>query len=89
MLKSTLFAALLGLAVIAPAYAQDLELKCDEETMTGLDTDIGNMTDKEKQTLAMNDMKMAREAFAAQKMEDCLKFMGSAHQGARGGGASG
>ncbi|MBC8037966.1 MAG: hypothetical protein H7X89_12200 [Rhizobiales bacterium] len=90
MLKSTLLAATLGLALMAPAYAEDaLEMKCDDASMTGLDTEIGAMTDKEKQTMAMNDMKMARDSMAANKMEDCVKFMGSAQQGARGGGSGG
>jgi|GEM_PF-1937760 len=90
MLKSTMFAAMLGIAMMAPAYAQDaLEMKCDEDSMKGLDTEIGKMTDKEKQTMAMNDMKMAREAMASNKMEDCTKFMGAAHQGSGGGQGGG
>ncbi len=85
MLKSTLIAAAFGLAMFAPAYADhDPTGKCDEETMTRYQTDIDAMTDAEKKATSIKELENARAAMAANKMDECMTFMHSAHQGARG-----
>jgi len=90
MLKYTLLAGAFGLAMFAPAYADhDPTGKCDEATMTRYQTDIDAMTDAEKKATSVKELEMAREAMAANKLDECMKFMHNAHQGARGGGDGG
>jgi hypothetical protein len=76
MLKTTLAAALFGLAFIAPAYADDM--KCDEAAMTKMQADMDAMTDpamKDKKEMAMKEMEMAMASMKDGKMDDCMMHM--------------
>jgi hypothetical protein len=70
MIKSALLAAVLGLALVAPAYAQS-DFKCDEASMTKKKVDIDAMTDKEKQTTSVKEWEMAMEEMKGNKLSEC------------------
>ena len=72
MIKSALLAAVLGLAFVAPAYAQS-DFVCDEANMTKVKTDIDAMTDKEKQTTSVQEWELALAEMKGSKLEDCQK----------------
>jgi hypothetical protein len=76
MLKSTIAAALFGLAFIAPAYADDM--KCDEASMTKMQADMDAMTDpamKDKKEMAMKEMEMAMASMKDGKADECMMHM--------------
>jgi hypothetical protein len=76
MLKTTLAAAFLGLAFMAPAFAQDM--KCDEATMTKMQADMAAMTDpamKDKVAAASKEMEMAMAAMKDNKADECMTHM--------------
>jgi uncharacterized protein YmfQ (DUF2313 family) len=72
MIKSALLAAVLGLAFVAPAYAQS-DFVCDEASMTKVKTDIDAMTDKEKQTTSVQEWEQALAEMKGSKLDDCQK----------------
>ena len=82
MLKSTLVAALFGLAFIAPAFADDM--KCDDASMMKMQADMDAMTDpamKDAKEMAMKEMDMAKMAMKDNKMDDCMMHMENAMKG--------
>ena len=78
MLKSTLLAAVFGLALIVPASAENA--KCDEATMTSMMTEIEALTDAAKKDTAMKEMEMAKTAMAANDMDGCGGHLDAAHK---------
>ena len=77
MMKSLFAAAILGLALAAPAYADDM-MKCDDASMMKMDGMIKADTDpnmKKDVDMAMKDMEMAKTAMKDGKMDDCMKNM--------------
>ncbi len=81
MFKFTLAAALLGTVLSGAAIAQDATMKCDEASMTKLETDTNAMTDAAKKEMAMKEMAMAKEAMAAKDMKKCTTHMNNAMLG--------
>ena len=83
MIKTTLAAALLALAFsAAPSFADDMmKAACDATTMQALGTTMGKVTDPKMMDAvkaAGDQMKMAMESMAANKMDDCTKHVGMA-----------
>jgi hypothetical protein len=77
MLKTTLAAAFLSLAFIAPAYAAD-EMKCDDASMAKMKADMDAMTDpamKDKKDAAMKEMEMAMASMKDGKADECMTHM--------------
>ena len=73
MMKTLFATALLGLALAAPAYADEMA-KCDDATMMKIKTDVGMMKDpamKPHMEMAMKEMDMAAMAMKDHKMDDC------------------
>jgi hypothetical protein len=82
MLKSTLAAALFGLAFIAPAFAADM--KCDDATMKDMQAKMDAVTDaamKDAKDKATKEMEMAMAAMKDNKMDDCVTHMQNAMKG--------
>ena len=72
MLKSTLLAAVFGLALIVPASAAGSEgPKCDEATMTAMMTEVEGLTEAGKKDAAMKEMQMAKDMMTAKDMDGC------------------
>jgi hypothetical protein len=69
MLKSTLLATVFGLALIVPASAENS--KCDEATLTSMQTEIDALTDAGKKEAAMKEMQSARDMMAANDLAGC------------------
>ena len=69
MLKSTLLAAVFGLALIVPASAENA--KCDEATMTAMTAEVEALTDAGKKDAAMKEMRMAKDMMTASDMDGC------------------
>jgi hypothetical protein len=78
MLKSTLLAAVFGLALIVPASAENA--KCDEATMTAMQAEIDALTDAGKKEAAMKEMKTAKDMMAANDMDGCGTHLDAAHK---------
>jgi hypothetical protein len=81
MIKSTCLVAAFAIAIIQPAFAQDTMMKCDDDSMMKMQTEMNAMTDpamKEQKEMAMKEMDMAKEAMKAKKMDDCKMHMESA-----------
>lgn len=78
MLKSIyLTAALLAVGVASPALAAD-KMECDEASMSMMDTDMMKMKDGEDKTMAMSEMKMAKDMMMKKDMDGCMEHMGKA-----------
>ena len=77
MMKSLFAATLLGFALTAPAYADEM-MKCDDATMMKMQTEMDAMTDMAKKDMAMKEMEMAKMAMKDGKMDDCSMHMGEA-----------
>jgi hypothetical protein len=71
MMKLVFGTAFAGLLLAGPAYAAD-EMKCDEATMTKMQTDMDAMTDPAKKEMAMKSMEMAKTAMKDNKMDECM-----------------
>ena len=71
-------AAVLALALSAPAFAQDAMMKCDDAMMMKMQTEMDAMTDADKKKMAMEHMDMAKTAMKDNKMDDCTMHMGNA-----------
>jgi hypothetical protein len=69
MLKSTLITAAFGLAMLAPAYAENS--KCDEATMAAMMAEVEALTDAGKKEAAMKEMEAAKAKMAANDMDGC------------------
>jgi|GEM_PF-1831177 len=78
-MKKTLFAAaILGLALTAPANAMDMAMKCDDASMMKMQTDMTAMTDptmSANKDMAMKEMEMAKTSMAAGKTDECTMHM--------------
>lgn len=80
MMKLLLGAAVIGLAMASPAKAMDA-MKCDDASMTKMQTDMDAMADpamKANKDMAMKHMETAKAAMKDNKMEDCSAQMGMA-----------
>lgn len=78
MLKSIyLTAAFLAVSVVSPALAAD-KMVCDEASMSKMDTDMMKMKDGEGKTMAMNEMKMAKDMMMTKDMDGCMEHMDKA-----------
>lgn len=81
MLKSLMTVAVLGLALAAPARADDMMAKCDAETMKMIEDAMAKDTAPKMANdvkMAGDELKMASEAMKANKMDDCTKHVGMA-----------
>jgi hypothetical protein len=76
MLKPTLAAVILASALAVPAFA--METKCDEPTMTKMDTDLTAMKDVAMKDKAMKEMTLAKAAMKKDKMDDCATHLENA-----------
>lgn len=80
MTKLLLSAALAALFLSAPANAA-MHMKCDDASMTKMQTDMDAMKDpamKANMEMAMKQMGMAKTAMKDNKMDDCSMHMGMA-----------
>lgn len=80
MLRSLIAAGLLGLALTAPAYADEMA-KCDDASMMKMDEAIKADTDpkmKEAAGMAMKELDMAKMAMKDGKMDDCSMHLTNA-----------
>ncbi len=80
MTKLLLSAALAALFLSAPANAA-MHMKCDDASMTKMQTDMDAMKDPAMKTnmeMAMKQMGMAKTAMKDNKMADCSMHMGMA-----------
>jgi hypothetical protein len=81
MLKSLAVVAFLGLALTAPARADDMMAKCDDATMKMVHDAMAKDTDAKMANdvkMAGDEMKMAEEAMKGNKMDECTKHIGMA-----------
>lgn len=76
MIKSALMATAICFAFIAPAYAQQAVIPCDEASLTQMRKDIDAMTDKERQAKAIESWEAANVAFKANKIDECNERIG-------------
>ncbi len=74
MIKIFAAAAMLGFAMIGPAYA---EMICDGPNMDKLKAKIEATTDQGKKNAAMKEFNMAMEMMKAKKTKECLQHMSS------------
>jgi hypothetical protein len=75
MIKILAASAMLVIAMIAPAYAQDV--MCDEPTLTAMKAKIDAATDAAKKEAAMKEYALAMEAMKAKKADECKAHMSS------------
>ena len=81
MLKTFAAVALLGLALAAPARADDMMAKCDDATMKMVtDAMAADTAPKMANDVKMagDEMKMAMDSMKANKMDECTKHVGMA-----------
>ncbi len=78
MMKTTIVAAALAIAMTAPAFADDM-MKCDDASMmkvqAGVDEAMKDSSMKAQEEMAMKEMDMAKESMAASKMDDCAMHL--------------
>ncbi len=80
MLRRILTAGVLGLGLTNYASAQEM-MKCDDESMMKMQTEMDAMTDPamaQQKDMAMKEMAMAKEAMAANKTDECTMHMENA-----------
>jgi hypothetical protein len=80
MLKSFLAVTALGLALAAPAYADDM-MKCDHASMMKMDSMIKADTNpamKKDTMMATKEMDIAKMAMKSHKMDECMMHMNMA-----------
>jgi hypothetical protein len=77
MLKTPVLAAFLTIAVLSPAYAQDL---CTDAHMKQMDDMIAKMTDATKQKEATAALDMSKAAMKKGDKAGCMKHMADAHK---------
>jgi hypothetical protein len=82
MFKALLVASLLGLTFVPSAFAEDA-MKCNDTSMMKMKADMDKMIGtamKEKKTMAMKEMDMAKKSMEAKKMDECAMHMGNAEK---------
>ena len=77
MLKKSVMAAVLAVAVLSPAYAADL---CTDEHMAQMDGMVAKMTDEAKKKAAMAALDQSKAAMKAGDNAGCMKYMDEAHK---------
>ena len=80
MIRTLATATLLTLALGTSAYAMD-PMKCDDDSMMKMQTEMDAMTDpmmKDQKEMAMKEMDMAKTAMGAGKTDDCTMHMDNA-----------
>ena len=80
MLKSLFAIAALGVALTAPAYAEDM-MKCDDASMMKMSAMIKADTNpamKKDVDMATQEMGMAKMAMKSHKMDECMMHMNMA-----------
>ena len=80
MIKTIAAATLFTLALGTSAYAMD-PMKCDDDSMMKMQTEMDAMTDpmmKDQKEMAMKEMDMAKMAMKDGKTDDCMMHMGEA-----------
>ena len=80
MLRSIVIAAVFAVAGIVPAYAASA-VKCDDASISALQTKVDAMTDQAKKTAATKQVNMAKDAMKAHKMKTCVTHMENAEKG--------
>lgn len=76
MIKTLAASALLGLAMLAPAYAQDsTTMMCDETSLTSLKSKVDGATDQAKKDAAMKEYDQAMAAMTAKDDAKCKEHM--------------
>ena len=70
-------AAFLAIAVLSPAYAQDL---CNDAHMKQMDDMIAKMTDAAKKKEATAALDMSKAAMKMGDKAECMKHMNDAHK---------
>ncbi len=88
MIKTALLASAICFSLVVPVYAQQAA-KCDEVSLTKMRTDIDAMTDQDKKTAAMKNWEGADAAFKANKLEECVAFLGDNGQPNNSGSTTG
>ena len=79
MLKATLVIAAVATALsLTPAIAQDM--KCDEATMSSMNTKVMGMKDQAMMKEAQNHMALAKTSMESKKMDDCMMHMKEAQK---------
>ena len=76
MLKTVLSATILVGALTVPAMAA--EMKCDDQSMMMMQSQMDGMKDMAMKDKAMKEMNMAKDSMKMNKMDDCKKHMGNA-----------
>jgi hypothetical protein len=78
-LKTSMIIAAFAFAVAAtPASAMDM--KCDEATMSKMNTEVMGMKDEAMKKDAMNHMAMAKTSMGDKKMDECMMHMNAAQK---------
>ncbi|AYG60986.1 hypothetical protein [Rhizobium jaguaris] len=80
MLRSILIAAAFAAAGVVPAYAASA-VKCDDASITALQTKVDGMTDQTKKAAATKQVAMAKDAMKAHKIKTCVTHMENASKG--------
>ncbi|MDL2403931.1 hypothetical protein PY650_00715 [Rhizobium calliandrae] len=81
MLRSILIAAVFAVAGVVPAYAATAAMKCDDASITALQTKVDSMTDQTKKAAATKQVAMAKDAMKAHKVKTCVTHMENATKG--------
>ncbi len=77
MLKRSVMAACVAVALVFPSYAADL---CNDEHMKQMDDMIAKMTDEAKKKEATAALDKSKAAMAAGESAECMKYMDEAHK---------
>ena len=80
MIRMLATATLFTLTIAFPAFAQDM-MKCDDESMMKMQTEMDAMADpmmKDQKDMAMKEMEMAKTAMGAGKTDDCVMHLDKA-----------
>jgi len=77
MLKRSVMAACLAVALAFPSYAADL---CNDEHMKQMDDMIAKMTDEAKKKEATAALDKSKAAMKAGDSAGCAKYMDEAHK---------
>jgi hypothetical protein len=71
-------AAFAAVVSLTPAFAQDM--KCDEATMSKMNTMAMGVKDTSMKKMATDHMMMASDSMKAGKMDDCMMHMKEAQK---------
>jgi hypothetical protein len=77
MLKRSLVAASVAVALLSPSYAADL---CTDDHMKQMDGMIAEMTDEAKKKEATAALDKSKAAMKAGDNAGCMKYMDEAHK---------